>query len=89
MNRIPITQTPGQPTVIAVAMDHPQPIIGPAPHSLGYIIDMTLDKLRAAVINGLVISGWIMAGLALLAWVWPTFEGWLEGFIVALIYALM
>ena len=62
MNRIPITQTPGQATAMTVAMD-PQPIIGPAPHSFSYILDSMAHRVRDAFINTLVVIGWIM-GLA-------------------------
>ena len=73
MNRIPITQTPGQATAITVAMD-PQPIIGPAPHSFSYILDSMAHRVRDAFINTLVVIGWIMGLAAIVAVAWPQFE---------------
>jgi hypothetical protein len=89
MNRIPITQTPGQVIAIAVDLDHPQPIIGPAPHSLRYIVDMALHRIRSALINTLVVTGWIMGLAAIVAVAWPQFKGWLEDAVVTALYWLM
>jgi hypothetical protein len=86
--RIPITQTPGQAIAITVAMDHPQPIIGPAPHSLRYTVNMALTKMQNAVINTLTVIGWIMGLIAVLAAASPTFEGWIEDVFVRVLYAV-
>ena len=88
MNRIPITQTPGQATAITVAMD-PQPIIGPAPHSFSYILDSMAHRVRDAFINTLVVIGWIMGLAAIVAVAWPQFEGWAEDVVVTVLYWLM
>jgi hypothetical protein len=85
---IPITQTPGQAIAITVALDH-QPIIGPAPHTLGYIVNMALHKIRNAVVNALTVIGWIMWAVVILAVASPTLEGHIEDFVMSLIYTLI
>ena len=89
MNRIPITQTPGQAIAIAVDLDQPQIIIGPAPHSFSYILDSMAHRLRDALINTLVVIGWIMGLAAVVAAAWPEFEGWAEDVVVTALYWLM
>jgi hypothetical protein len=88
MNRIPITQTPGQATAIAVTMDQPQPVIGPAPHNLSYILNSMAHRLRNALVNALVVAGWIMGLVAILALASPTFEGWAEDVFGRVLYTL-
>ena len=70
MNRIPITQTPDHAISITIALDRHQPIIGPAPHSLGYIVDIALHKAR----NALTVISWLMGLVAVLAVASPSFE---------------
>jgi len=76
---IPIKQIPGQHTAIAVTMGPSKFVIGPLPGPQRS--HHTLERVRNAVIDVLVVLGWIIGLVILLAMVSPTFEGHLEHYV--------
>jgi hypothetical protein len=89
MNRIPITKTPGQATAIAIKLDNSSPyVFRPAPHNIGYILSSMIERIRNAIMNALVVIGWIMWAVVILAAASPTLEGHIEDFVVSVLYEL-
>jgi hypothetical protein len=86
---VPIRHTPGQAVAVAVTLDNRSPyVFGSAPHRLSDGLHSALHRLGTVVINALVVLGWLVGIVTILALASPTLEGHIEDFFVSVLYEL-